>query len=193
VPRTSRVASIGLVTFLPFVGCGESIDAQKGDAVSSPDVSTQVDASVANVATPSDATDEDVDGRDAEQQDSEVRDNDEPDIADAFDASEADTSANRFSFEPIALEGEPLAITEMRFIPGAADEFLLLEKPGTIRHYRLTGSSASLLGSYRVNGSTPKRTAGSSPLPSILISRTTTSSISATASVCSTVGSRGTR
>jgi glucose/arabinose dehydrogenase len=152
-----RFACASLVPLLALLGCGDSTEGQSSAADSMPDVSGRMDASLTNLATPPDAADEIVGGdgdqeerRDsAEQEDSDTRGDDEPDVA---DASEADAHADRFFFEPIALEGEPLAITEMRFIPGTTDEFLLLDKAGTVRRYRLNGSSASLLGAYQVKG-----------------------------------------
>lgn len=55
----------------------------------------------------------------------------------------------KLRFETIELEGDPKALTELRFIPGS-DEFLLLQKVGTVRHYRLNGDSAELLGEFMV-------------------------------------------
>lgn len=51
-----------------------------------------------------------------------------------------------YAFEPIRLTGDAVAATELRFIPGTEDEFLLLERPGKVRHYRLRGDHATLLG-----------------------------------------------
>lgn len=55
------------------------------------------------------------------------------------------------SFEPIALEGEPAAVTDFAFVPGTPDEILLTELAGTVRHYRLEDDEAELLGSFSID------------------------------------------
>ena len=37
-------------------------------------------------------------------------------------------------------------LTEFRFVPGAANEFLMMQKSGRIAHYRLEGNSATMVG-----------------------------------------------
>jgi glucose/arabinose dehydrogenase len=57
----------------------------------------------------------------------------------------------KLAFEEIALETAPRALTELRFIPGT-NEFLLMEKPGTVLHYRLEGNTALHLGGFVLAG-----------------------------------------
>jgi glucose/arabinose dehydrogenase len=90
--------------------------------------------------------------RDADKDQDTDQDGDQDHEVDEPDVVMSDAHADSFSFEPIGLEGDPEAVTEMRFIPGAPDQFLLLDKVGTVRHYRLDGSAATLLGSFAVNG-----------------------------------------
>jgi glucose/arabinose dehydrogenase len=52
------------------------------------------------------------------------------------------------SFEPVALSGKHMEVTEFKFIPGTS-ELLLLDKQGGVAHYKLNGSSAELLGSFQ--------------------------------------------
>jgi hypothetical protein len=139
---------------LLLAGCSDSAedptDAVIVDARTTSDVSMGAEASLSDRSTPPDASNDDVDGdRNADRIESDRPEQDE--TVDA-DAAKGDARGDDFFFEPIALEGDPLAITEMRFIPGKSDEFLLLDKVGTVRHYRLDGSSATLLGSYDVKG-----------------------------------------
>jgi glucose/arabinose dehydrogenase len=67
------------------------------------------------------------------------------------DGGTSDAGVDRlsFHFEEIALEGEPMAITEIRFLPGSSD-FLLAEKTGRVTHYRLEGDQAVRLGTFDV-------------------------------------------
>lgn len=55
-------------------------------------------------------------------------------------------------FEPIALDDEPTFITDFVFYPDDSQNLLALSKDGTLRRYRLQGSSASLLASFAVSG-----------------------------------------
>ena len=52
------------------------------------------------------------------------------------------------AFEPIALEGDRSEATFFAFLPGTDDEFLMLERPGVVLHYGLSGDSAALRGSF---------------------------------------------
>jgi len=54
----------------------------------------------------------------------------------------------KVTFEDITLEAAPGEITEFHFVPGTDDEFLVLEKAGSVLHYELAGRSAALKGRF---------------------------------------------
>jgi glucose/arabinose dehydrogenase len=55
-------------------------------------------------------------------------------------------------FDEISLEQDVEAITEMKFIPGADTEFLVLRKNGEVLHFELDGDAARQLGSVTLQG-----------------------------------------
>jgi len=67
-----------------------------------------------------------------------------------LDAARDDAATYLLGWEEIALAGAPVAVTEVRFVPGTADELLLLEKDGRVTHHRLAGSATELLGEFTV-------------------------------------------
>jgi len=110
---------------VPFGGCDDP-----SSAVIVLDASTAIDATVSDVSSGG------VDAADAS--------------VPAVDAGPDVTTARPywFGFEEVKLGGDSKAVTELRFIPGTADEFLLLEKDGRVLHYRLQGDTAALLGTF---------------------------------------------
>ncbi len=56
--------------------------------------------------------------------------------------------AFELAFDPIELDTELNIVTEMRFVPGAPDEMIVLEKSGTVHHFRLEGDGATRLGGF---------------------------------------------
>lgn len=57
------------------------------------------------------------------------------------------TSTFMVAFEPIALEDPPASISDFAFLP-SGDELVLAVHAGEVRHYRLEGDAAVLLGSF---------------------------------------------
>jgi hypothetical protein len=55
-------------------------------------------------------------------------------------------------FEELTLEGQPAFVTDFVFYPDGSQDLLALSKNGTLRRYRLQGSSAGLLASFNVAG-----------------------------------------
>lgn len=54
------------------------------------------------------------------------------------------------AFDPLTLPDELNIVTEMRFLPGAPDELLVLEKDGRVSHLRIDGDEATRLGDFTV-------------------------------------------
>ncbi len=54
----------------------------------------------------------------------------------------------RVVFDPIAVDTELNLVTEVRFLPDALDELLVLEKGGAVHHFRLEGDTAVRLGGF---------------------------------------------
>lgn len=59
-------------------------------------------------------------------------------------------SAPTFVFDPIALDVELNLVTDMKFLPDAEDELLVLEKSGVVHHLRIEGDEAVELGSFTI-------------------------------------------
>lgn len=57
----------------------------------------------------------------------------------------------RFVFDPIELSAELNLVTDMKFVPGAPDELLVLEKGGAVHHLRIDGDRAERLGGFVVD------------------------------------------
>lgn len=55
-------------------------------------------------------------------------------------------------FEELALDGEPMFVTDFAFYPGSDTDLLALDKSGKLRRYRLNEQSASLIGTAQVKG-----------------------------------------
>jgi glucose/arabinose dehydrogenase len=55
------------------------------------------------------------------------------------------------AFEPLALPDELNLVTEMKFLPGAPDELLALEKGGRVSHLRIDGDEVTRLGEFLVD------------------------------------------
>lgn len=79
------------------------------------------------------------------------RSDDTPDDAGPDSGPDAATPL-RLTFEPIALDGEAIALTNVVHVPGTDTELLLLEKSGEIHHYAVNGASATRLGGVQVPG-----------------------------------------
>lgn len=61
-------------------------------------------------------------------------------------------SGTPLDFRALTFEGDRLAVTELRFVPGSDDELVVLEKDGILAHYRLDGDTARLLGETELSG-----------------------------------------
>ncbi len=57
----------------------------------------------------------------------------------------------RLAFDEVPLAGEHVQVTDLRFLPGT-DDFLLLEKQGTVTHYRLGFAAPVRLGAFTLPG-----------------------------------------
>lgn len=63
-----------------------------------------------------------------------------------------DAGVVTLAFEPITLEGTPRAVTNLVAVPGTESDFVMLEKTGTIHHYVVSGTSATLRATVTVPG-----------------------------------------
>jgi glucose/arabinose dehydrogenase len=76
----------------------------------------------------------------------------ESDAGDDAGDDGGDVASFRLSFEEISFGQDVEAITEIKFIPGAGQEFLVLRKDGEVLHFELDGDTASQLGSVTLEG-----------------------------------------
>jgi glucose/arabinose dehydrogenase len=63
-------------------------------------------------------------------------------------------------FEEIALDAETTGVTNLVFVPGTEDQFLVLEKDGRVLHLGLDGDGTRLLGTFTVPGVFPNSDCG---------------------------------
>lgn len=84
----------------------------------------------------------------------EVKPRHEPELAEggSSGAPALEPASLRVEFEELALDGEPMFITDFAFYPGSDSDFLALDKSGKLLHYRLEEQRATLLASAQVAG-----------------------------------------
>lgn len=132
--RTKRRAVVVVAVALSAgasLGSGACGD---GEPAAGRDASTEIDASWVDAVA-----------------DAPGAENDAP--ADDADGETGSGAVYDYGFDEIALGGDPRAVTELRFVPGTTDEFILLEKEGRVLHYRLAGdgATAALLGAFNLS------------------------------------------
>jgi len=75
-----------------------------------------------------------------------------PEPSGAAGAAPEDVQPFGVEFEELALDGEPMFVTDFAFYPGSATDVLALDKSGQLRRYRLNEQGASLIRTAQVTG-----------------------------------------
>lgn len=134
-----------LVASLMALGIAPGCDDSESDSGGDPGVDT---------ATGEEG--ENAEGDDSEGDDSEGPYTEDPPTEGEDAGSEGEPDAEgepeppfELAFEEIALEGEPIAITDLLFFEDS-NEFLLAEIDGTLTHYALEGDDATIVGQFVV-------------------------------------------